>query len=50
MNLSAQQAYELGLKKGREEALEEVRKALGIDELIAKLLDAHLEQEHGYDR
>lgn len=38
--------FELGRKTGRKEALEEIHKALGLDEYIAKRIEQHEEQQH----
>ena len=40
------EAYALGLKVGKEKAFEELIKALGLDELIAKAIALHEEQYH----
>jgi hypothetical protein len=39
--------FDLGKIAGRKEMLEEIHKALGIDEAIAKAISTHEEQNHG---
>lgn len=46
MSAREQHFFELGKKTGRKELLDEIHKALGIDEAIAQALTLHEEQSH----
>lgn len=44
--MTVDEAYKLGQKKGREEAIEELCKLLRLDEKIANAIDSHERQCH----
>lgn len=42
-------AFKVGRAAGRKEMLEEIQRALGIDELVAKEIERHEQQMHGLE-